>query len=252
MNEPSLPPVIDHRWDTPPPVPLGSGPGENEPLTRPAQTIEAMLRQPRRLIHQLRQNAAARVIGHLVVISLFCAAIYGVIVGSFSGGDQLWAVPVKLALGLLGAGLICLPSLYIFSCLAGARARLIEVAGLVAGLVMLLTLLLIGFAPVAWVFAQSTNSVPTMGILHLLFGAVALIFGLRFLSHGFRCLETSSHAGLKIWMIIFTMVLLQMTTALRPFIGRADSFMPKEKKFFLTHWAEQMSGRTNHVSLLDD
>jgi hypothetical protein len=122
-----------------------------------------MLRQPRRLVHQLRQGAASWVIAQLVVIGLFNAAVYGVIVGSFSGGDQYWAAPVKLALGLLGAGLICLPSLYIFSCLAGARARLIEVAGLVAGLVMLMTLLLIGFAPVAWVFAQSTNSIPAIG-----------------------------------------------------------------------------------------
>jgi len=32
------------------------------------------------------------------------------------------------------------------------------------------------------------------------------------------------------------LVVLQMTTALRPIVGRADTFIPEEKKFFLTHW----------------
>jgi hypothetical protein len=34
-----------------------------------------------------------------------------------------------------------------------------------------------------------------------------------------------------------------MTTALRPIIGRSDHFLPREKKFFLTHWADSLQGR---------
>jgi hypothetical protein len=36
------------------------------------------------------------------------------------------------------------------------------------------------------------------------------------------------------------MVCLQMTTSLRPLVGKADTFLPKQKKFFLTHWSESM------------
>lgn len=249
-NEPpALPPVGHGNSAT---LPLGEGPGENEPIARPTQTIEAMLRQPRRLVHQLQQGAGGKLIVQMVGLGVVCAAIYGLVVGTFSGGTQLWAAPVKLALGMLAAGLICLPSLYIFACLAGSRARLVEVAGVVSGLVLLMTLLLIGFAPVAWVFSQSTTSVAAMGALHLLFGLVALIFGIRFLSQSFAWMETRFNAGLKVWMILFTLVVIQMTTALRPIVGTADTFLPKEKKFFLVHWFEALHGNSVVARVRED
>jgi hypothetical protein len=33
---------------------------------------------------------------------------------------------------------------------------------------------------------------------------------------------------------------LQMTTALRPIVGRAETPLPTEKKFFLSHWADNL------------
>src|SRR6185503_1531455 len=142
--------------------------------------------------------------------------IYGVVVGTFSGGPQLWEAPIKITAGLLISALICLPSLYIFSCLGGSQARLGGVFGLVAGLLSLMTVLLIGFAPVAWVFSQSTDSVPAMGALHLVFWLISTYFGLRFLHNGFAHLSAQRSGGLQVWMIIFLLVALQMTTALRP------------------------------------
>jgi hypothetical protein len=29
-----------------------------------------------------------------------------------------------------------------------------------------------------------------------------------------------------------------MTTALRPLVGQADTVLPTEKKFFITHWGD--------------
>ena len=131
--------------------------------------VEAILREPRRVLYHLSQPNAVPLIGGLLILAIACSLIYGLIVGTFSGGDQLWAAPVKVTAGLLISALICLPSLYIFSCLGGSHARLVEVFGLVAGLLTLLTVLLIGFAPVAWIFSQSTESVVAMGALHLTF-----------------------------------------------------------------------------------
>jgi hypothetical protein len=149
---------------------------------------------------------------------------------------QWWAAPVKVSAGLLISALICLPSLYIFACLSGSQARLAEVFGLVAGLLMLMTILLIGFAPVAWLFSQSTESVAWMGALHLVFWGVATLFGLRFIEAGFS--QARSNAGFNTWVIIFVLVVVQMTTALRPIVGTADTLLPKEKKSFLSHWSE--------------
>lgn len=135
------------------------------------------------------------------------------------------------------SAMICLPSLYIFSCLGGVRAQLGEVCGLLAAFLALMTILLIGFAPVAWVFSQSTASIGAMGALHLLFWFIATGFGLRLLERGFRC-HGIQGGMIKIWTVIFLLVALQMTTALRPFVGKAPTLLPTTKQFFVAHWME--------------
>jgi hypothetical protein len=145
---------------------------------------------------------------------------------------------------MLISGLICLPSLYIFTCLSGSRAGLSEIFGLLCGLSLLMTLLLVGFAPVAWLFSESTRSVTWMGVLHLVFWFIATGFGLRFLAAGFSHSQARSSAGLYTWVVIFLLVTVQMTTALRPLVGTAKTFLPTEKKFFLTHWGEHLNEPT--------
>jgi hypothetical protein len=224
----------------PPPIygprPLGDDPAEQEPIPNAIVAIEALLRQPRRVMFQLRQPGAGKLIGLMLLVAVACSLIYGVVVGSFSGHEQWWAAPAKVSAGLLISALICLPSLYIFTCLSGSQARLAEMFGLVAGLLMLMSILLIGFAPVAWLFSQSTQSLPWMGLLHLLFWLIATIFGVRFLSTAFVYSNARSSAGLNTWLVIFLLVMLQMSTALRPIIGRSEMFLPAEKRLFVSHW----------------
>jgi len=219
-------------------APLGQLPDDREPIPNVVAAIEAILRQPRRVMYQLRQPGSGQLIGAMLVVAILCSIIYGVVVGTFSMGDQLWAAPVKIAGGLLFSALLCLPSLYIFTCLSGSQARLTEICGLVVGLLMLMTILLVGFAPVAWLFSTSTESVNWMGALHLVFWFIATFFGLRFLSAGFSHSKARSSAGLNTWVIIFMLVVMQMTTALRPIVGKSSTFLPQDKKFFVTHWGD--------------
>jgi hypothetical protein len=233
-----VPPQISVSTIAPGLAPLGESPGEREPITSPIGAVEAILRQPRRLVCQLREPGSGPLIGGMLLVAMLCSLVYGVVVGTFSMGEQLWAAPLKVAAGLMISALICLPSLYIFTCLSGSQARLAEMCGLLAGLLMLMTILLIGFAPVAWLFSQSTQSVAWMGFLHLLFWFIATFFGLRFLQAGFSHSQARSHAGLYTWIVIFLLVALQMTTALRPLVGKAETFLPTEKMFFVTHWGD--------------
>ena len=219
-------------------LPLGDNPEEREPIPNIIGAVEAILRQPRRVMYQLRQPSAGRLIGAMIFVSIVCSLVYGVVVGTFSRGDQLWAAPVKIAGGLVISALLCLPSLYIFTCLSGSRAKLIEMCGLLSGLLMLMTILLIGFAPVAWLFSQSTSSLIWMGVLHLAFWFISTFFGLRFLENGFSHSRARSTAGLNTWIIIFVLVVIQMTTALRPIIGTSKTFLPTDKKFFVSHWSD--------------
>jgi hypothetical protein len=226
--------------------PLGEDPAERAPITNAFAAVEALLRQPRRLLYQLRQPGAGGLIAQMLFVSAVCAVVYGFVAGTFSGGTQLWAAPVKIAGGLLVSAAICLPSLFIFTCLSGAQSRLAEVCGLLAGLLMLMTILLVGFAPVAWIFSQSTESVAWMGMLHLAFWFVATLFGVRLLKHGFNHANARSQAGVNVWIIIFLLVAVQMTTALRPIIGKSEMFLPAEKKFFLAHWYDNIVQSADH------
>jgi hypothetical protein len=245
MNEntavpPRLPPQIPPSTGPREPRPLGEDPSERLPITSVVAAIDAILRHPRRVMFQLHQPGAGKLIGMMVLVTVGSSLIYGVVVGTFSGHDQLWLAPAKISTGLMVSALICLPSLYIFTCLSGSQARLAEVCGLLAGLLMLMTILLIGFAPVAWIFSQSTESLAWMGMLHLIFWFIATIFGLRFLGTGFSHSHARSHAGFHVWVIIFLLVAAQMTTALRPIIGTADTVLPGQKQFFLSHWGDCM------------
>jgi hypothetical protein len=241
MNEqnpvpPQIPPVIssgDARR-------LGDDPLERIPIPNIIAAIDAILRHPQRMMFQLRQPGAGKLIAMMLLVAVACSLIYGVVVGTFSGGQQLWIAPAKIAMGLMISALICLPSLYIFTCLSGSQARLVEVCGLLAGLLMLMTILLIGFAPVAWIFSQSTESLAWMGTLHLVFWFIATIFGLRFLEAGFSHSNARSHAGFHTWVVIFLLVAVQMTTALRPIVGKSDTLLPAQKQFFLSYWGDYL------------
>jgi len=220
---------------SPPPLP----PGDSGPITGLRSAIDAVLRQPGRITNQLRHSGQTGLIGIFLVVAVVAGLVYGLVVGMFSGGTQLWAAPLKVAAGFVLSALICLPSLYIFSALAGSKARFGEVCGVVAAMIALMTVLLIGFAPVAWVFLESTNSANVIGTLHLVFWMVATYFGVRFLSIAFGSISDRT-GGLSVWILIFVLVMLQMTTSLRPLVGTAPTFLPKEKKFFVTHWCDEM------------
>lgn len=257
MNEmnpplPPLPPRLTPQTEYFPPSPPPEDPADVAPINGVAQVIECILRQPKRVHNALRQSGSMGLLGSMIFVAVICALVYGVVVGTFSRGPQLWVAPLKIAGGLLIAAIICLPSLYIFACLSGSRARLAEMAGLVGGLLLLMTLLLIGFAPVAWLFSESTKSLYWMGFLHLMFWGIAMIFGMRFLGAGFAGTQARSQAGLRVWGVIFVLVCLQLTTALRPIIGPADpqKMFPgaTEKEFFLKHWFEELQKAGNETA----
>ncbi|TAE77528.1 MAG: hypothetical protein EAZ84_03855 [Verrucomicrobia bacterium] len=199
--------------------------------------FEALLRSPRGLASRLAEphhGALAR----FLAIALGSMLIFGLVLGSFAMNEQLWAAPLKITAGLLISGLICFPSLYIFSCLAGSRAEAGQVAALLTGMLALAGVLLLGFAPAVWIFTQATRSHGFMGFLALTPWLIALLFGLRFLRSAISATGASVKGPITLWAAIFLLVTLQMSTSLRPIIGRSERFLTDEKKFFLQHWID--------------
>src|SRR5579859_3844158 len=121
-NNPTPPPIPPQAYPppmgataSPPPhqKPLGADPAEHVPITSAIGAIDAILRHPRRVMFQLRQPDAGKLVALMLLVTIFCSLIYGVVVGTFTGGEQLWIAPAKVGMGLVISAIICLPSLYI-------------------------------------------------------------------------------------------------------------------------------------------
>ncbi|MGE9267996.1 MAG: hypothetical protein ACQKBY_07855 [Verrucomicrobiales bacterium] len=236
---PPLPPSGDSvKNPTPPPAdsppPLSADIGW-------AGLFENLLKKPGALIASFTgEGAAGALSGKLLALAALSLAVFGLTLGTFAMHEQLWAAPLKLVTGLLLAALICLPSLYIFTALTGTRLGFLQLARGLCAMLALTGAILIGFAPVLRVFAQSTDSLGFMGFLVLMSWLIAYSFGAGFLVKMLKASGKHSTAPLNIWGLIFLLVTLQMSTSLRPILGRSEHFLTNEKKFFLVHWLETM------------
>jgi hypothetical protein len=236
MNESTEPSLPSPRAPQPPALPSPLPPDAGMGLT-----LEALLKRPAQLVDALQREGAARMTAGLVAFAVFALAAYGVLVGTFSGGAQIGIAAAKVSGGALASALICLPSLFIFACLTGAEVTLRGIVGVLAGILALAALLLVGFAPVAWVFSQSTSSVAFIGFLHVVIWLIAVGFGLRLPRVLMQSLRVREMLHIHVWAAIFILVTLQMTTALRPIIGTSERLFPDEKKFFVAHWIENLT-----------
>jgi hypothetical protein len=250
MNQDNTPPP-PHHWYSPdasaPPPPQGQPPAPSNHRIEPPlpetlnlrSLFEALLRSPRALVRRLADPGHGAFLPFLV-IAILSLIVFGGVLGSFAMGVQMWAAPLKITAGLLIAGLICFPSLYIFSCLAGSQAGAAQLAATFTGMLALAGLLLLGFAPAVWIFTQATNSLGFMGLLSLAAWLIALIFGFRFLKDAVSSTGAVSKGPFSVWSIIFLLVTLQMTTSLRPILGTSNHLLTDEKKFFIQHWIESV------------
>lgn len=199
--------------------------------------FEALLRRPHALVVRLAEpNHGAT--GRFAIMAIGSILLFGSVLGCFAKNEQLWAAPAKITCGLIFSGLICFPSLYIFSTLAGAKVSMTQLAACFAGAMALAGLLLLGFAPAVWIFAESTDSLGFMGSLAIGSWLIAMTFSLRFLKSVIFATGGTQKGPLAIWSIVFLLVSLQMTTSLRPILGRSDVLLTHEKKFFLQHWSD--------------
>ena len=215
-----------------PPVIVPSLPADAGPMV----IVEHLLKRPAHVLGRARQPRPGQLAAWLAVVIVLCVAVYGVVVGTFTGGQQIWAAPVKIIVGTVSSALFCLPGLYMAACLSGRDVKVGEVAGDLLAAVALSSLLLLGFAPAAWLFSVSTRSIVFIGALHLFLWFVGTIAGLRLLNLALGNGRSIFRGHLLLWCLMFVLVSLQMTTTLRPLLGSSGQFLTPEKKFFVEHW----------------
>lgn len=204
----------------------------------PMPVVEALLKRPGALINGVREGRSGRATSILFWLALICYLAYGAMMGGFSGHPQWLAAAVKVVVGMLLAALLCYPSLFIFSCLSGADIRPGQAWSLLVGALALVSVLLLGFVPVAFVFTCSIKSVSFMGFVHLLIWLASFATGTRYLVQGLKALAAQRPHLIMVWCLILLLTMVQMSTTLRPLVGTSPQFLTMEKKFFLVYWGE--------------
>lgn len=203
--------------------------------------VDVLLRRPHALLDVLDGPGSRSLLARLSALAIGGYLLYGIVVGSFSGGAQWWAAPAKILIGTAFTAAICFPSLYIFVCLSGAQARLSQVAALLLGLLALNAVFLAGFAPVAWVFSESSTLVSFIGSIHLLVWICSTIASCRVLNAGLKRWKAARTGLTGFWFVVLVLTSLQMATTLRPIVGSSPALLDGDRKFFLQHWGETIA-----------
>lgn len=176
----------------------------------------------------------------LVFGALAATAIYGLAAGTFAGGASVIEAGLKGPLVVLVTFLLCAPSLWVFSSLAGVHWTAKAFGTVLASVAGLAGLVLLGLLPVAWLFSASSRYLGFVTVVHFVCWTVALGLGGSYLKRALALLGGRGGAGL--WTILALAVSLQVTTVLRPLLWREPeaALFTSEKLFFLEHFESAM------------
>jgi hypothetical protein len=186
-----------------------------------------LLRDPDAFFECVRRARCARAQGGwLAILSTVCLAVFGFMMGLAHSPEQALSSAVKMPILAIGAGLLCLPALYLFALVLGTRLDIAQVATVVLSGIGVMALLLLGLSPVILIFVLTSHSYPFLQLLVVGCMAVSGCVGLYYLWRGMervRLFERASTSArrtlLGAWFALYGFVGSQMTWRLSPFVG---------------------------------
>src|SRR4051812_48857498 len=120
------------------------------------------------------------------VIALAC---YGAVLGSFHSVWMALTSAVKLPLLFLVTLAICLPTLYLFNLVFGARLSVRQSLALVMAALTVTSMLALAFAPISLFFLITAPDYGFFKLLNVAILGLSALVGLRFLTGGMRVLN---------------------------------------------------------------
>ena len=139
------------------------------------------------------QIIAERDLPKLILRMLLCSAIslaaYGAVLGASNGWLQALVSTVKLPLLFLVTLAICLPTLYLFNLVFGARLSVLQACALIMVAITVTAVLTFAFAPISLFFLITARSYAFFKLLNVAILALTALVGLRFLTSGMRALN---------------------------------------------------------------
>jgi hypothetical protein len=152
--------------------------------------IERILRDRAGVWEQIVAERALRpLITQMLVSSAISLALYGTVLGASYGWQQALSSLVKLPLLFLATLAICLPTLYLFNLVFGARLSMIQAVALILVSITVTAVLTLAFAPISLFFLITAQSYAFFKLLNVAILVLTALVGLRFLVEGMRALN---------------------------------------------------------------
>ena len=154
--------------------------------------IERILRDRRGIWEQVVEDRQLpQLTGQMLVSSVVALACYGAVLGSFHSVLMALTSAVKLPLLFLVTLAICLPTLYLFNLVFGARLSIRQSLALVMVALTVTAMLALAFAPISLFFLITAPDYNFFKLLNVAILTLSALVGLRFLTGGMRILNES-------------------------------------------------------------
>jgi hypothetical protein len=240
-----------------------------QPASEPSfLIIERILRDRESIWQQIKtEHRLNALIWSMVACSTVALACYGLVLGFSNGMLQALASAIKLPLLFFLTLAICLPTLYLFNLLFGARLSVRQALAIVLTAITVTSTLTLAFAPISLFFLISAPSYNFFKLLNVAILALTGSIGLGFLIGGMHSLnklalldqtvapanQTSEDKDtdepkllaerpvnmglLNVWVLLYGFVGTQLAWTLRPFFGNPNApfqiFRPIESNFYV-------------------
>lgn len=188
--------------------------------------LDYILRAQSALFEQIHsKKQLPRIIPAMALLCMVLSGLYGLVMGGYNGPLQALSSALKLPLLFLMTALICVPSLYTFNVMLGQRFRFMQTVALMVITLATTSILLVSLAPIALFFTLTTpDNYQFLLLMHVLIFSLCGVYGVRYLYRGsayiaFRMEQPLNNTLLRIWIVIYAVVGMQLGWRLRPFVG---------------------------------
>jgi hypothetical protein len=152
--------------------------------------VERILRDRDGVWRQVvEERGLGRMTMSLLLTSLLSLSAYGAVLGASNSALQAASSAVKLPLLFLATLLICLPTLYLFNLIFGARLGIMQAVVLIMVCITVIAVLALAFAPISLFFLVTADDYEFFKLLNVAILVLSAFVGLTFLTAGMRRLN---------------------------------------------------------------
>lgn len=182
------------------------------------------------LLRARRDTLEALTFGKAALILVLFGGIYGLAMGSFWGGDgprglQMAYSALKVPILIGVTSLLSLPTMFVVTTLYGLRDDMLESLKALMATQGVLAIVLASFAPFTLLWYASSSYYNAALLFNGAIFGLASLFAQRALKrfYGHLIEKDARHRTLlRVWLVIYAFIGIQMGWVLRPFVGNPD------------------------------